>query len=80
MKEILAEKNIELDIEVFTGYTEENRAVDAGDAYANYFQHQPYLDEEVTQNGYKVESVAIIHTEPMGLYGGKQADLAALGK
>ena len=80
VKQILAEKNIELDIEVFTGYTEENRAVDAGDAYANYFQHQPYLDEEVSQNGYKVESVAIIHTEPMGLYGGKQADLAALGK
>ena len=80
VKEILAEKDIELDIEVFTGYTEENRAVDAGDAYANYFQHQPYLDEEVAQNGYKVESVAIIHTEPMGLYGGKQADLAALGK
>ena len=80
VKEILAEKDIELDIEVFTGYTEENRAVDAGDAYANYFQHQPYLDEEVGQNGYKVESVAIIHTEPMGLYGGKQADLSALGK
>lgn len=80
VKQILAEKDIELDIEVFTGYTEENRAVDAGDAYANYFQHQPYLDEEVAQNGYKVESVAIIHTEPMGLYGGKQADLAALGK
>ena len=80
VKGILAEKGIELDIEVFTGYTEENRAVDAGDAYANYFQHQPYLDEEVGQNGYKVESVAIIHTEPMGLYGGKQADLSALGK
>ena len=80
VKEILAEKDITLDIEVFTGYTEENRAVDAGDAYANYFQHQPYLDEEVAQNGYKVESVAIIHTEPMGLYGGKQADLTALGK
>ena len=80
VKQILAEKDITLDIAVFTGYTEENPAVDAGDAYANYFQHQPYLDEEVGQNGYKVESVAIIHTEPMGLYGGKQADLAALGK
>ncbi len=79
-KQVLAEKDITLEIEVFTGYTEENRAVDAGDAYANYFQHKPYLDEEVGQNGYKVESVALIHTEPMGLYGGKQADLAALGK
>ena len=80
VKGILAEKDINLDIQVFTGYTEENRVVDSGDAYANYFQHQPYLDEEVGQNGYKVESVAIVHTEPMGLYGGRQADLSALGK
>ena len=80
VKEILAAKDITLDIQVFTGYTEENRVVDAGDAWANYFQHKPYLDEEVAQNGYNVQSVAIVHTEPMGLYGGKQADLSALGK
>ena len=80
VKEILAAKNINLDIQVFSGYTEENPAVDAGDAYANYFQHQPYLDEYVAQTGGNVVSVAIVHTEPMGLYGGKQKDLSALGK
>ena len=80
VKGILAEKGIELDIEVFTGYTEENRAVDAGDAYANYFQHQQYLDDYVAETGGNVVSVTTVHTEPMGLYGGKQADLAALGK
>ena len=80
VKQILAEKDINLDIAVFTGYTEENPAVDAGDAYANYFQHQPYLDEYVAETGGDVVSVAIVHTEPMGLYGGRQADLSALGK
>ena len=80
VKQILAEKDITLDIAVFTGYTEENPAVDAGDAYANYFQHQPYLDDYVAETGGNVVSVAIVHTEPMGLYGGKQADLSALGK
>ncbi len=80
IKEILAAKNITVDIQVFSGYTEENPAVDAGDAYANYFQHQPYLDEYVAQTGGNVVSVAIVHTEPMGLYGGKQQDLTALGK
>ena len=80
VKEILAAKGIELEIAVFTGYTEENPAVDAGDAYANYFQHQPYLDEYVKETGGNVVSVAIVHTEPMGLYGGRQADLSALGK
>ena len=80
VKEILAAKNINVEIQVFSGYTEENPAVDAGDAYANYFQHQPYLDEYVAETGGNVVSVAIIHTEPMGLYGGKQQDLSALGK
>ncbi|MDO4867187.1 MAG: MetQ/NlpA family ABC transporter substrate-binding protein [Clostridia bacterium] len=80
VKQILAEKDINLDVAVFTGYTEENPAVDAGDAYANYFQHQPYLDEYVAETGGNVVSVAVVHTEPMGLYGGKQADLSALGK
>ena len=80
VKEILAAKDITLDIVVFTGYTEENPAVDAGDAYANYFQHQPYLDDYVAETGGNVVSVAAIHTEPMSLYGGRQADLSALGK
>ena len=80
VKAILAEKDINLDVAVFTGYTEENPAVDAGDAYANYFQHQPYLDDYVAETGGNVVSVAVVHTEPMGLYGGKQADLSALGK
>ena len=80
VKEILAEKDITLDIKVYSGYTEENPAVDAGDVYANYFQHQPYLDDYVSETGGNVVSVALIHTEPMGLYGGKQADLSALGK
>lgn len=80
VKEILAEKDINLEISVFTGYTEENPAVDAGDAYANYFQHQPYLDDYVAETGGDVVSVTVVHTEPMGLYGGKQTDLSALGK
>ena len=78
VKEILAAKDIDLDIEVFTGYTEENPAVDAGDAYANYFQHQQYLDDYVAETGGNVVSVTTVHTEPMGLYGGRQADLSAL--
>jgi len=80
VKQILAEKDITLDIAVYSGYTEENPAVDAGDVYANYFQHQPYLDDYVAETGGNVVTVAVVHTEPMGLYGGKQADLSALGK
>lgn len=77
-KEILAEKNITLEIIEFTDYVQPNNVVDAGDVYANYFQHQPYLDDFNETNGTKVVSVAPIHVEPMALYGGKQTTLDAL--
>ena len=79
-KEILAEKNITLDIKEFTDYVQPNNVVDSGEVDANYFQHLPYLEDFNAQNGTHVVSVAAIHVEPMGLYGGKQTTLDALKK
>ena len=77
-KEILAAKGITLEILEFTDYVQPNNVVDAGDVYANYFQHLPYLEDFNAQNGTEVVSVAAIHVEPMALYGGKQTTLDAL--
>lgn len=77
-KEILAAKDVTLEVIEFTDYVQPNNVVDSGDVDANYFQHLPYLEDFNAQNGTKVVSVAAIHVEPMGLYGGKQADLSAL--
>ena len=77
-KEILAAKDITLDIKEFTDYVQPNNVVDSGDVDANYFQHLPYLEDFNAQNGTNVVSVAAIHVEPMGLYGGKQTTLDAL--
>ena len=79
-KEILAEKGITLKILEFTDYVQPNNVVDSGEVDANYFQHLPYLDDFNAQNGTHVVSVAVIHVEPMGLYGGKQTTLDALKK
>ena len=79
-QDILAEKNVTLDIKEFTDYVQPNNVVDSGEVDANYFQHQPYLDDFNAQNGTHVVSVAVIHVEPMGLYGGKQTTLDALKK
>ncbi len=77
--EILAEKNITLDVIEFSDYVQPNMVVDAGDVFANYFAHIPYQDNFNAENGTNIIVVAPIHVEPMGLYGGKQADLSALG-
>lgn len=77
-KEILAEKDITLDIQEYTDYVVPNTVVDDGTLLANYFQHQPYLDDFNAEKGTHLVSVGAIHVEPLGVYGGKQADLGAL--
>lgn len=40
-----------------------------GDVDANYFQHRPYLEEQLEQNSdYDFVEAGAIHLEPMGLY------------
>lgn len=77
-KDILAEKDITLDIKEFTDYVQPNNVVESGEVDANYFQHLPYLDDFNSQNGTDIVSVGAIHVEPMGIYGGKQTSLDAI--
>lgn len=77
-KEILAEKNITLDIQEYQDYVVPNTVVEDGTVDANYFQHVPYLDDFNAQQGTHIVSVSEIHVEPMGVYGGKQSTLDAL--
>ena len=77
-KEILAAKDIALDIKEFTDYVQPNNVVESGEVDANYFQHVPYLDDFNQQNGTHIVSVSAIHVEPLGIYGGKQTTLDAV--
>ena len=80
VKDILAEKNITLNILEFSDYVQPNNVVESDEVDANYFQHLPYLEDFNAENGTHIVSVAAIHVEPMGLYGGKQTSLDALNK
>ena len=79
-KDILAEKDITLEIIEFTDYVQPNNVVEDGELDANYFQHVPYLDDFNEENGTHVVSIGAIHVEPMGIYGGKQTSLDAIKK
>lgn len=79
-KEILAEKDITLDIQEYTDYVVPNNVVDDGTLNANYFQHIPYLEDFNAENGTHLVSVVPIHVEPMGIYGGKQTSLDVIGQ
>ena len=78
VKDILKEKDITLDIKEYTDYVQPNNVVNSGELDANYFQHLPYLEDFNAENGTKLVSIATIHVEPLGLYGGKQTTVDAL--
>ena len=77
-KDILAAKGITLDIQEYDDYIIPNNVVEDGTVDTNYFQHQPYLDDFNAEHGTHLVTVAGIHVEPMGIYGGKQDSLAPI--
>ena len=77
-KDILAAKGITLDIQEYDDYVIPNTIVEDGQCDTNYFQHQPYLDDFNAEHGTHLVTVAGIHVEPMGIYGGKQDSLAPI--
>ena len=42
---------LDLEIKEFTDYALPNQALNDGDIDANYFQHEPYLKEEISKKG-----------------------------
>lgn len=78
VEEILAKKDIKLDVKEFTDYVQPNNVVESGELDANYFQHLPYLNDFNEQNKTHLVSIGAFHVEPIALYGGKQTTLDAI--
>ena len=78
VKPELANQGITLDIKVFTDYVQPNTQVNEGRIDANFFQHQPYLDNFNENRSTELVSVAGIHIEPFGAYSVKHQALSEL--
>jgi D-methionine transport system substrate-binding protein len=59
----------------FNDYVQPNAALDAGDLDANSFQHQPYLDSQIKQRGYKIVNAGLTYISPLGVYSKKLKSL-----
>lgn len=78
VKEDLKAEGYTLEVKVMDDYVIPNKATEDGEVDANFFQHVPYLDSFNKENGTHLVSIAQIHYEPLGLYGGKSNDLKAI--
>jgi D-methionine transport system substrate-binding protein len=72
VKPILAKQGIDLQVIEFSDYVQPNLALNDKELDANFFQHEPYLDNFTSEHtDVKLVSAGGIHIEPMGIYSKK---------
>ncbi len=78
VKPALAKEGVDLQVKVFTDYVQPNVQVAEKRLDANFFQHQPYLNEFNKSRGTHLVSVVGVHVEPFGAYSSKYKKLDEL--
>ncbi|MCY0107481.1 MetQ/NlpA family ABC transporter substrate-binding protein [Pseudomonas monsensis] len=78
VKPALAKEGVDLKVKVFTDYIQPNVQVAEKRLDANFFQHQPYLDEFNKAKGTSLVAVTGVHLEPLGAYSNKYKKLDEL--
>lgn len=79
IKPDLKEQGITLEIVEFNDYVQPNIALNDKELDANFFQHEPYLNDFVKEHkDVKLKNAGGVHIEPMGIYSKKIKDLKEL--
>jgi D-methionine transport system substrate-binding protein len=65
---LLEEEGIKLTIETYTDYALPNEDLSRGELDANYFQHIPFFELSMEENGYELVNLGGIHVEPLGVF------------
>lgn len=77
-RELLEQQGYTLKIIEFTDYVQPNLALAEGALDANYYQHEPYLENFNQEHDGDLQSAGAVHYELFGLYPGKADSLDAL--
>ena len=71
VKKVAAKEGLDIKIVEFSDYIQPNVALSNGEIDANSYQHQPFLDAQIADRGYKIESIAKTVIFPMAVYSKK---------
>ena len=79
IKPDLEKEGIKLEIVEFNDYVQPNIALNDKELDANFFQHEPYLNDFIKEHkDVKLKNAGGVHVEPMGVYSKKIKDLKEL--
>lgn len=80
VKDDLKQEGIELKIIEVDDYNLPNRMLQEGQVDANFFQHKPFLDEQIKLYGYDLIPLTAVHLEPLGIYSSTYKSLDEIEK
>lgn len=69
--ELAKDAGIDLEVEEIDDYQIPNQALSDGSIDANFFQHQPFFDEQVETKGFELEHGDGVHLEPLTAFSKK---------
>lgn len=78
VKPTLEKEGIKIKIVEMDDYALANQRLSEGEIDANFFQHIPYLEEQLRRYGYQLSVLARTHIEPMGIYSNKIQNFSEL--
>jgi D-methionine transport system substrate-binding protein len=78
VKKVAAKEGLTIQIVEFSDYVQPNAALASGDLDANSYQHQPYLDQQIKDRGYKMTVAGTSVNFPIGIYSKKVKSLEEL--
>jgi D-methionine transport system substrate-binding protein len=79
-KPLLEKAGYNLVLKEFTDYVQPNMALASKQLFANFFQHEPYLDNMNKEKNLGLVSIGKVHIEPLGVYSKKIKKLSELKK
>jgi D-methionine transport system substrate-binding protein len=79
-KSLAPKAGLKLDVVTYDDYVQPNVALQEKQLDVNYFQHKPYLEQQIKDNPAFADFVALapVHLEPLGVYSRKVTELGAV--
>ncbi|GAA4105896.1 MetQ/NlpA family ABC transporter substrate-binding protein [Enteractinococcus coprophilus] len=79
-EELGPDAGLEIEIVEFDDYQLPNRQMDEGNLDANYFQHIPFLEQQIEDHGYEISHGEGVHIEPYALFSSQHDNVEDIGE
>ena len=79
-EELGEDAGLEIEVVEFDDFQLPNRQMDEGNLDANYFQHVPFLEQQIEDHGYEISHGEGVHIEPYAMFSSQHDNVEDIGE